>query len=482
MSYSVLVVRGFCAVVIPANNIVSMVDLICGPVPIPLGIGGSWSTVWRTRSGWRVIRGLRPPRNGGSTIRLMGLTENLTMSDRDELPVLIVAFRSADLLEKCLQSVKTFHSDQDVLIWDNSGPEVSEVRELAQRYPEFRWHFSEVNVGFSAAVNRLADMVPGKNFLLLNPDAELLAPLEETIALLREPQVGAAGPMTAANDGSQTQTRHAAFLHPSAMPWDNCVRRLTLLSALGAGAGLGNLLRGSPLSRFYRTAPSKVDGYIAGCCLAISREAWEDLGGFDEEFFMYGEEADWQQRANDAGWQVRLAMEVGVRHFRQGTTKGDRVRSQRSQDLSNSSLALMIERSYSRRSADLVLVWIYIFAEVKRVFRSEQSSADSRADFLITVDGPHDFVRDKIAKALALENAGHHVVVVSLQRMGTLPRELPPTIRLVRMAWWLPWLPGVRLPLVVASGATGKAKAFTRLLNLRPAARSASKRFQVTSS
>lgn len=405
---------------------------------------------------------------------------DLPMRDRDdELPVLIVAFRSADLLEKCLQSVKTFHSDEDVLIWDNSGPDVSEVRELAQRYPEFRWHFSEINVGFSAAVNRLADMVPGKNFLLLNPDAELLAPLEKTKALLREPRVGAAGPMTAVDDGSPVQTPHAVLLHPPAMPWDNCIRRLTLLNALGAGAGLGHLFRGSPLSRFYRTAPCSVNGYIAGCCLAISREAWDQLGNFDEEFFLYGEEADWQQRVNDAGWEVRLANEVAVRHVKQGTIRGDRVRSQRSQDLVCSSLALLIERNYSQRSADFVLVWSYLFAEVKRVVRREQPGTDSRADFLITIDGPHQLVRNKITKALALEQAGYRVMVVSLQRLGTLPRDLPPTIRLVRMAWWSPWLPGARLPLAVASGATGKEKAFTWLLNLRPAAKVARARRQI---
>ena len=403
------------------------------------------------------------------------------MGSFDELPVLIVAFRSADLLEKCLQSVKTFHADQDVLIWDNSGPDVSEVRALAKRYREFRWHFSEVNVGFSVAVNRLAAMVPGKNFLLLNPDAELIAPLVKTVSLLREPHVGAVGPMTVAEDVSPTQTRRAIFLHPSAMPWDNCVRRLTLLGALGAGAGLGNLLRGSPLSRYYRTAPSKVDGYIAGCCLAISREAWDKLGGFDEEFFLYGEEADWQQRANDSGWEVRLATEVAVRHVRQGTTKGDRVRSQRSQDLCYSSLALMVERNYSRRSADLILVWSYFFAEVKRIIRGVKSRTDSRADFLITIDGPDHLFRDKIAKALALEKAGYRVMVVSLQQMGTLPRDLPPSIRLVRMAWWLPWLPGARLPLAVASGATGKGKAFTWLLNLRPTTKAAPARGQIMS-
>ena len=62
-------------------------------------------------------------------------------------------------------------------------------------------------------------------------------------------------------------------------------------------AGYADLLRGTPLSDLYPAVPSRVEGYLTGCCLLVSRAAWDDLGGFDDRFFVYGEEADWQRRA-----------------------------------------------------------------------------------------------------------------------------------------------------------------------------------------
>lgn len=75
-------------------------------------------------------------------------------------------------------------------------------------------------------------------------------------------------------------------------------------------------------------------------------------------------------------------------------------------------------------------------------------------------------VRSRVATAVALEQAGYRVTVVSLQRLGILPRELPPSIRLIRMAWWWPWLPGERLPSMVVCGTTARERFFAQLLRL----------------
>lgn len=387
-------------------------------------------------------------------------------TDVVDLPVLIVSFRAADLLEKCLISVKAFHPGQDVLIWDNTGPELSMIRELAERYPEFRWCFSEQNIGFAAAVNRLADMVPGRDFLLLNPDAELVAPLEKTLVLMGQPRVAAAGPMIAGFGAPVLLTRKVDHRHRGTTPWDTCYRKLTYLNALGGAAGLGGRLRGSPFSRSYRLPPREVDGYISGCCLAIRREAWDELGPFDEEFFLYGEEAHWQRKANARGWKIRLADEVAVRHSSRGTVRGDRDWSQRSADLLRSNQVLQVEYIYGRGLADFFLAWSSLFAWVRRLVHRTSASTSERGDVLVTADGPSQRLGSRITTALALEQAGYRVTVVSLQRLGILARELPPTIRLVRMTWWWPWFPGERLPSIVVPGETGRERAFTRLLRL----------------
>lgn len=389
--------------------------------------------------------------------------------DATDLPVLIVSFRSADLLEKCLRSVKTFHPGQDVLIWDNSGPEVSEVRELAERYPQFRWHFSEQNIGFAAAVNRLSNLVRGRDFLLLNPDAELLAPLEKTHALIRRPRVAAAAPMIAVQledtRPGPSESRVGTW-YPEVTSWDNCYRSLTFLNAIGVAAGLGKRLRGSPLSRSYRLQPDEVDGYISGCCLAMRREAWDELGPFDEEFFLYGEEAEWQRKANQRGWKIRLADEVAVRHVKGGTVQGAGDLSQRSEDLLRSSLALQVEYIYGDRAAGFFLAWSSVFDGMKRLLRRTPAAGSTDRGVLVTADGPDDVLRSRIAIALAYQQEGYQVTVVALQRMGMLAAQLPPSIRLVRMAWWWPWRPDQQRPPLVVEGVTVRERTFVRLLRL----------------
>ena len=88
--------------------------------------------------------------------------------------VLVVAYRSADLLETCLTSVERYLPDAEVHVWDNSGPGHDAVRGLARRMPAVHWYLGGDNIGFAAAVNALASQVPGRDLLLLNPDAELL--------------------------------------------------------------------------------------------------------------------------------------------------------------------------------------------------------------------------------------------------------------------------------------------------------------------
>ena len=391
----------------------------------------------------------------------------MTVSPGSDLPVLIVAFGAAELLEKCLQSVDRFHPGQDVLIWDNSGPDAPEVRELATRYPRYHWHFSAKNIGFAAAVNELAAMVPDRNFLLLNPDAELIGPLTNTVALLSEPDVAAVGPMRAL-DGFETAPRHrVAVLHRRTTPWDDALRKITLLRALAGPTGLGRL-RGTPFSYYYRRAPEVVDGYISGSCLAVGRQAWMAVGTFDEEFFLYGEEREWQERAIDAGWKIRLADEVAVRHVRRGTVSHDVLRRQRSEDLLLANMVLLFEYKYGRRAAEFYLGWLLLWEAVRRTVRPAPHPRSDQPDVLVTVDGSIDEVRARIATAIGLDQAGHRVVAVSLQRLGILARDLPPSIRLVRRPWWWPMIRPHKLPPTVIAGDTSRQRALARLVRLHP--------------
>jgi GT2 family glycosyltransferase len=213
--------------------------------------------------------------------------------------VLIVSYRRPELLAQCLVSLTAHAPEWPVHVWDNASPEAAAFRALAERHPEVSWHWHEENLGFGAAVNRLAELTEG-DLLLLNPDAELLGPpglLSE--ALERSPAAAAVGPLV-----------EVAGLRP----WDNARRLPGPTRMIVEYWGLSNALRGTPLSQRYRRPP-RAAGYVSGACLLIRREAWQQVGPFDERFWLYSEEVDWARRAHAAGWTIALVRQSLVKHI-----------------------------------------------------------------------------------------------------------------------------------------------------------------------
>lgn len=370
----------------------------------------------------------------------------------------IVAYRAPEKLDACLRSVCRFLPDAAIHVWDNSGSSFPGVRRLAESYPEVDWHFGEQNIGFAAAVNKLAALAPGKDLLLLNPDAELLGPLTRTLEALRAPGIAAAAPMDTGT-GFEGRSR-------SSRPWDIAHRRETIVSAVGGAAGLGQRLRGSPLSNLYRSQPKEVSGYLTGACLAIRRDAWESVGPFDEEFFLYGEEADWQRRAHAKGWRIVLADEIGFHHSALGTVADDAPRARRSWDLYRAAVALSIEHNRGMWASDLYLALCALLDAGRCRLRRSSGNSARRSDFLVTVDGPGDSAGAGITIAEALSCAGYSVTVVSLQRLGRLPGDLSPAIRLIRGPWWWPSAAPERLPPALVVGVTKRERAFGWLYGL----------------
>jgi GT2 family glycosyltransferase len=380
------------------------------------------------------------------------------------MAVLIVAYRSADKLERCIDSVQRYLPELEVHVWDNSGPECSDVRDLASRMPHEHWYLHGANIGFAAAVNSLAGMVSGQDFLLLNPDAELVGPLSLTRAAIGERGTAAAAPMICDDDEEGGPSRPLSRRH---QPWDVAHRRRTVLNALGESAIAAERLRGTWLSNLYWSRPTDVEGYLTGACLAIRREAWDSLGSFDCEFFLYGEEADWQTRALAAGWRVRLENENGVRHSAQGTVAGDAKASTRSSDLVHASIALQVEYRHGVRTAELYVAGVYAIDAVKRALRKGGPDRSS-SDVVVVVDGPGSVsAPELVARAAVLARDGHAVTVVSLRGLGALPRELSPSIRLLRRPWWWPrtW-PG-DASTVLVTGTTKRERASARLFRFR---------------
>lgn len=374
-----------------------------------------------------------------------------------EPAVLLVAYRVPEDLAACLGAVAEHLPGLPVLVWDNSGPGYPGMSAVREAFPAVVWHGDGRNLGFAAAVNRLAALAPDRDLVLLNPDALLRGGLASTRAALRRPGVAAAAPAVVDRHDVTGRRR----------PWDVAHRRRGVLRGLVSRAGYAEALRRTPFSDLYPEPPTRIDGYLTGACLAISRDAWDALGPFDEEFFLYGEETDWQRRALDAGWTVELTDDAAVEHSGHGTVRDDALAWRRSADLLRANTALNIEHSAGARAAGAFLAGDALLDRTQRSKRARRRAVPrgARPSIVITVNrlvvGGAE--RHHLVLAGELQRRGYDVTVVCLQRLGPLIVEAPAGVRVVRQPWWAPLLDLPPGPAVLISGDTNTETGFATL-------------------
>jgi GT2 family glycosyltransferase len=81
--------------------------------------------------------------------------------------------------------------------------------------------------------------------------------------------------------------------------------------------------------RFWGHDEAREVDWVSGACFMLRREVFERTGGFDQKFFMYAEEADWQRRIRDAGWEIAFTPDAVVTHFGGASGGKDRSRMDR---------------------------------------------------------------------------------------------------------------------------------------------------------
>ncbi|OMC45279.1 glycosyltransferase [Mycobacterium sp. IS-1264] len=364
------------------------------------------------------------------------------------LAVLVVSDQSHAPLDTCLRSIAEHLPRLPVYVYREDDDGSPGRADLAARYPGVHWVSGPANRGCAAAFNTLAEHAPSDaDLLLLKSHARLVGPLTRTRELLRRPGVAAVSPMGTA---------------PGRRPWDIATRSPTLIRSLTASTGGSGSLRGTPISALYRRQPPEsqgIKGYLGGACLAVNRAAWNTVGGFDEEFFRHGAQADWQIRARAAGWRMLLADELGVDEG--DSVAGDR---DRDRDLARASAALLLEHRHSVHHADAYLAGATLLDRMRRPKRAAASIGGLPTIVISTnrlVYGGAE--RQKALLATELDRRGYPVTIVCMQRFGPLISEIPPTVRVVRQPWWAPALDIPAGPAVLITADTNTEAGFATL-------------------
>ena len=213
--------------------------------------------------------------------------------------VVIVSWNARSYLERCLDSLAV-HGGQrplEIIVVDNDSSDGSPEL-VVERYPHVRLIRSGSNLGFAKANNIGLAASSGDFLLLINSDAEVLPGCIDMLILHLESDasLGMAGPRILGGDGLlQRSCRSFPTL------WNMTCRALGLDTALGQF----KVFSGYSMRYWSQTETRHVD-ILTGCFWAAKRQAYEDVGGLDEAFFIYGEDMDWCKRFWAKGWKTEL--------------------------------------------------------------------------------------------------------------------------------------------------------------------------------
>lgn len=208
------------------------------------------------------------------------------------ISVIVVSFETGALLDRCLQSVAGLaESGHEVIVVDNASSDGSADR-IRRHFGFTRVLGLEENVGFGAANNHAAAVARGEALLLLNPDAWLEEGCAEHLldGLTQSPRLGLVAPSIFYPNG-----RLQFNWDPSRGVLGEAVQTLR-------NRFEGRAWAHRPWARLIRACGDP--GWYSASCFLVRRQACDDIGGFDERFFLYFEDADLCSRLLDAGWTM----------------------------------------------------------------------------------------------------------------------------------------------------------------------------------
>ncbi|MFL5891129.1 MAG: glycosyltransferase family 2 protein [Solirubrobacterales bacterium] len=226
------------------------------------------------------------------------------------LDVVIVAYRCEELLRRCLASLRAHPASRGtgICVIDNaSGDGTAEM--VRQCFPEVRLIAAERNLGFSAASNIGIRQGEAPFVLCLNPDTRVTeGALDQLLELMTtRPEIGMCGCRLELEDGTLDHAAKRSFPTP--------------LSSLGHFSGLGRRRRSGRLAAY--RAPWLTRGpvdAVNGAFMLCRRSALDQVGLFDEGFWMYMEDLDLCYRFAQAGWITWYEPTVKVIHVKAGTS------------------------------------------------------------------------------------------------------------------------------------------------------------------
>ena len=227
-----------------------------------------------------------------------------------KLSVIILNYNVRYFLEQCILSVEDAltYMDGEIIVIDNNSQDDS-CEMVKQRFPHIKLIQNKENVGFSKANNQAVAVATGEYLCILNPDTAVAESTFKTCVDYAEAidNIGALGVYLMDGTGNFLPESKRNIPTP----------KVSFLKLIG---DVGNY--------YARHIPKDESGCVdvlVGAFMFMKRSVYNEVGGFDEDYFMYGEDIDLSYKIQKAGYQNHYLGSVSAMHYKGESTLKDRV-------------------------------------------------------------------------------------------------------------------------------------------------------------
>jgi len=259
------------------------------------------------------------------------------MSEQINLSIIIVSWRVCDLLEQTLVSIYQNLPNLilEVIVVDNASSDGS-IEMVKNKFSQVKLIVNNTNLGFATACWQGVAVAQGECFLFLNDDIKLYPDTLEIIykSIRANKKIGVLGGQILNPDFS---------IQPSVRNFPRVFDLWIILLKLHHL--FPNVLKKYLCSNFNYNQPANVQ-QVMGALFALRREVWEQLNGFDKNFFIWFEEVDFCKRARLAGFEIYFEPAAKIIHYRGASFKQLTAISE--QRLFNNSLYYYVSKHHSR--------------------------------------------------------------------------------------------------------------------------------------
>jgi len=229
--------------------------------------------------------------------------------------VIVVNFNSGDYLLYSLRSIKlNLDENSEVIVVDNNSTDNS-INKAKKIFPEFKYIESKKNLGYGGGCNLGAKHAKGDILIFSNADVIITKGTFEKIKnyLEKDNKIGILGPRFEYPDGSY---------QPSCRRYPRFKYLLFGRKSIGS-----SIFKNNPITREFlyldlenEKNPVEVEG-IVGAFIIIKKHIFEEIGGFDERFFLFAEDIDLCLRVKEKGYKILHTPDIRIIHFHGGSRR-----------------------------------------------------------------------------------------------------------------------------------------------------------------